>query len=178
MDHFVITKSSREVNCNYSTSLARKDLIIGRHKEVEKILQLMTHGSTREIFSVIFIIGMCGIGKSIVAQVVYEESIDFDMKIWVSASEYVVKITRFIYLCAIEGEESVDDLYVLQADLNILQVKLNNKFRGKKYLLVLDGYLSVSFNDWKVLSLPFDSGKSQCTVIITTQSDRVSSTVG
>ncbi|KAG9134330.1 hypothetical protein Leryth_024988, partial [Lithospermum erythrorhizon] len=56
--------------------------------------------------------------------------------------------------------------------------KLKNKLRGKKYLLVLDGYLSVSFNDWKVLSLPFHSGKSGSTVIITTQSDRVSSMVG
>lgn len=86
--------------------------------------------------SIISIVGMGGIGKTIVAQLLYNDPrmvSEFDIKAWVCVSEEfdVFKITRTIL-------EAITRLADGSKDINMLQVKLKEKLIGKRFLIVLD----------------------------------------
>ncbi|TYI58495.1 hypothetical protein E1A91_D11G362800v1 [Gossypium mustelinum] len=75
-------------------------------------------------------------GKTTLAQLVYNDATineSFDHKAWVCVSDNIdaVNITRTIL-------KSIDPDSPDQSDLNLLQVKLNEKLSGKRFLLVLD----------------------------------------
>ncbi|XP_017984768.1 PREDICTED: putative disease resistance RPP13-like protein 1 [Theobroma cacao] len=157
-----------------STSLVNEATVQGRDKDKKVIIDLLLRKDGNDAgVSLIPITGMGGIGKTTLAQLVYNDSsiVDyFDLKAWVCVSNEfdVIKITKTIL-------ESVTSQSCDVHDLNLLQVKLKEKLSSKKFLLVLDDVWNENFNDWMKLRSPFDAGITGSKIIVTTRSSNVSS---
>ncbi|WRX12145.1 NB-ARC - like 10 [Theobroma cacao] len=157
-----------------STSLVNEATVRGRDKEKEAILDLLLRdgGIDAGVF-VIPIVGMGGIGKTTLAQLVYNDSRItqyFDLKAWVCVSNEfdVIKVTKIILQSVTSESCDINDL-------NLLQVKLKEKLSSKKFLLVLDDVWNENYNDWTKLRSPFDAGIPGSKIIVTTRSFNVSS---
>ncbi|EOY19804.1 LRR and NB-ARC domains-containing disease resistance protein, putative [Theobroma cacao] len=153
-----------------TTSLVTETQVYGRANDKEAIFQLISDRNVAEI-CVIPIVGMGGIGKTTLAQLVYNDNQVndyFDLKAWVCVSEIfdIKDITKSI-LSSI-GHESPD----AGADLNNLQIKLKQRLSGKRLLLILDDLWHQIYNDWTLLIAPFGKGT---TIIVTTREQSVSS---
>ncbi|KAK2974081.1 hypothetical protein RJ640_028913 [Escallonia rubra] len=148
----------------------------GREKDKQAILAQMSLGSesgSDHRFRVIPIVGMAGIGKTTLAQQIYndeEVKNSFDLKVWICVSDEFDEfaITERIYK-AISSESCEFK------DLDIVQVKLREIISNRKFLLVLDDVWNENYGKWDVLSRPFQAGAPGSTVIVTTRNFSVAS---
>jgi len=155
-----------------TTSLVEESDICGRNDEKEAIIKMLLsdYVSSNEM-CVIAIVGMGGIGKTTLAQSVYNNNKvkeHFNIDAWVCVSEEfdVFKVTKTI-LEAI----TLSTCYV--TDLNQLQLRLKECLTGKKFLLVLDDVWNETYVHWEALCKPFKYGAQGSKVIVTTRNDRV-----
>ncbi|CAJ1977959.1 unnamed protein product [Sphenostylis stenocarpa] len=160
-----------------STSLVLESVIYGRDDEKEMILNwLCSHTETHNQLSILSIVGMGGMGKTTLAQHVYNdpriEEAKFDLKAWVCVSdEYnVFKVTREI-LEAVHN--SIDD----SRNLEMVQGRLKEKLTGRKFLLVLDDVWNEDRDQWKSLQTPLKYGAKGSKILVTTRSSKVATTV-
>ncbi|XP_054790916.1 putative disease resistance RPP13-like protein 1 isoform X4 [Prosopis cineraria] len=161
-----------------TTSLVVDDSsIYGRDGDKEQIIELLLDDDlSRNPLSVISIVGMGGLGKTTLAQLVYNDARmedQFQLKAWVCISEEfdVVRITKTILSalgCSLTNYE----------DLNQLQLKLKEKLMGKKFLLVLDDVWNERQSNWEALQIPFSCGDLGSKILVTTRSGKVASIVG
>ncbi|XP_022717402.1 LOW QUALITY PROTEIN: disease resistance protein RGA2-like [Durio zibethinus] len=157
------------------TSLVDETHVYGRQKEKAAIIELLlSNDGGDNAVSVIPIVGMGGIGKTTLAQLVYNDNgvkSCFDHQAWVCVSEDfdAVAITNTI-LQSISTKCCTDT-----NDLNLLQVKLKEKLSGKKTLLVLDDIWNENYDDLTILLSPFGVGTK---ILVTTRSLNVSSILG
>jgi len=157
-----------------TTSLVQESDILGRNDDKEKIVNLLLSDDTSGgQMCVIPIVGMGGVGKTTIAQIVYKDkrvNDHFDLKAWVCVSdEFVVfRVTKTVL-------EAVTSSTCDIKDLNLLQVTLQEKLMGKKFLLVLDDVWNENYADWEVLCSPFKSGAQRSMVIVTTRNEGVAS---
>ncbi|KAG4150044.1 hypothetical protein ERO13_D05G371100v2 [Gossypium hirsutum] len=144
---------------------------VGRANEKQEMLELLKSNNSDGV-CVLSIVGMGGMGKTTLAQLVYNDpSIkeSFDHKSWVCVSDDfdAVNITKTILRSLDADLRDVNDL-------NLLQVKLKEKLSGKRLLLVLDDIWNESYSDWTILRAPFGAGTK---IIVTTRLQKVSSNV-
>ncbi|TYI85252.1 hypothetical protein E1A91_D05G427700v1 [Gossypium mustelinum] len=144
---------------------------VGRANEKQEMLELLKSNNSDGV-CVLSIVGMRGMGKTTLAQLVYNDpSIkeSFDHKSWVCVSDDfdAVNITKTI-LRSLDADSRDEN------DLNLLQVKLKEKLSGKRLLLVLDDIWNESYSDWTILRAPFGAGTK---IIVTTRLQKVSSNV-
>ncbi|GKV01351.1 hypothetical protein SLEP1_g13907 [Rubroshorea leprosula] len=145
--------------------------VYGRENDKAAILQklLNDEGSSSKGFCVVPIYGMGGVGKTTLAQLVYNEvkPESFELKAWVCVSDQIdiPSITRTV-LEAVGGKCDSNDL-------NLLQQELNNKLSNKKFLLVLDDIWNEDYSLWDNLQKPFLSGAAGSKIMITTRSEHV-----
>ncbi|KAK8300867.1 hypothetical protein V6Z12_D05G423200 [Gossypium hirsutum] len=144
---------------------------VGRADEKQEMLELLKSNNSDGV-CVLSIVGMGGMGKTTLAQLVYNDpSIkeSFDHKSWVCVSDDfdAVNITKTI-LRSLDADSRDEN------DLNLLQVKLKEKLYGKRMLLVLDDIWNESYSDWTILRAPFGAGTK---IIVTTRLQKVSSNV-
>ncbi|TYI85225.1 hypothetical protein E1A91_D05G425100v1 [Gossypium mustelinum] len=144
---------------------------VGRANEKQQMLELLKSTNSDGV-CVVSIVGMGGIGKTTLAQLVFNDpSIkeSFDHKSWVCVSDDfdAVNITKTI-LRSLDADSRDEN------DLNLLQVKLKEKLSGKRLLLVLDDIWNESYSDWTILRAPFGAGTK---IIVTTRLQKVSSNV-
>ncbi|KAL3815108.1 hypothetical protein ACJIZ3_016376 [Penstemon smallii] len=160
-----------------STSLVNESQVYGRDEDKEAILDmLLANEPFHDKVSVIPIVGMGGIGKTTLAQLVYNDRIikqNFHVKAWVCVTEEfdVLTITKTIFkeVTKMNGESN---------DLNMLQVSLQDKLSKSKFLIVLDDVWNESYEKWYVLFKPLQFGLPGSRIIVTTRIDTVALVVG
>ncbi|GLT34301.1 hypothetical protein SLA2020_088240 [Shorea laevis] len=152
--------------------------VYGRESDKEAILKklLNDEGSSRgEVFCVLPIVGMGGVGKTTLARLVYKEVEQgrFNPQAWVCVSDQfdVMSITRNILEELTKGRCDLNNL-------NLLQEKLKRELSGKKFLLVLDDVWNEECNLWDNLKVPFKSGAPGSKIIVTTRNMRVAEIMG
>ncbi|KAJ9687339.1 hypothetical protein PVL29_016003 [Vitis rotundifolia] len=157
-----------------TTSLVDESGVYGRDVNREEIVKfLLSHNASGNEIGVIALVGMGGIGKTTLTQLVYNDRrVDryFDLKAWVCVSEEfdLLRITKTI-VKAIDSGASDDN------DLNLLQLKLKERLSRKKFFLVLDDVWNENYNNWDRLQTPFTVGLPGSKIIVTTRSDKVAS---
>ncbi|KAK2376390.1 putative disease resistance protein RGA1 [Trifolium repens] len=111
--------------------------VYGREHDKEKIVKfLLAQVRDSEFLSVYPIVGLGGVGKTTLAQVVYNDvrvSNNFNTKIWIYVSE-AFSVKRI--LCSIIESIATEKCDTL--DLDVIQRKVQEQLQGKRYLLVLD----------------------------------------
>ncbi|XP_028095778.1 putative disease resistance RPP13-like protein 1 isoform X1 [Camellia sinensis] len=152
-----------------STSLFDEPRIYGREHDQRKIIELLVRGdeSSHNNIGVIPIVGMGGIGKTTLAQMVYNnETVQkhFHLKAWVCVSDEfdIMRITKAIL-------ESVTSQTFSFNNLDQVQVQLKQALAGKKFLIVLDDVWNKKYSDWNVLKKPFNEGAQGSKVVVTTR---------
>ncbi|KAM5585210.1 putative disease resistance RPP13-like protein 1 [Rosa sericea] len=160
-----------------TTSLVVESSVYGRDEEKEAIIKLLlADGMTGNKTDVLPIVGMGGLGKTTLAQLVYNDDRvkqHFDHQSWFCVSEGfdVTKITRAIYGAVASQTCNI-------TDLDMLQVKLKTTLIGKKFLFVLDDVWTVNIMEWDLLSRPFESGAHGSKIIVTTRDEGVACRMG
>ncbi|XP_027155270.1 putative disease resistance RPP13-like protein 1 [Coffea eugenioides] len=152
-----------------STSLVDETTVYGRDADKEKIIDMLLSESANGVNdSVIPLVGLGGIGKTTLAQLVYNDERvqeQFSTKAWVCVSEdyNTTRITKEL----LEGFDI--RLSGASKNLDSLQVQLQLGLTGKKFLLVLDDYWNRDFHDWDKLKVLFKGGLQGSTIIVTTR---------
>ncbi|KAJ3682200.1 hypothetical protein LUZ60_014773 [Juncus effusus] len=164
-----------------STSSLPPILTVGRETDKQRVVRELTSQNIDEgadsIVSVLAVHGVCGIGKTMLAQMVYNDitiSTQFELKLWVNMSHREFnpeRLTRSII-------ESVDQgLPFGGTSLHSLQIELEKRIKGRRYLLVLDDYWHENRHDWEKLKIPLYKGAVGSRILITTRSRLVVDTV-
>ncbi|QHO02681.1 putative disease resistance RPP13-like protein 1 [Arachis ipaensis] len=133
-----------------STSLVKVSDVYGRDQDRKALVKLLLDDGD---VSVIPIVGMGGIGKTTLAQLVYnddEVQQKFNVKAWVCVGEVfdVLRLTKIVI------EEVTSESCELNG-LNSVQQRLRNVVTGKSFLVVLDGMWTTHYDDWKTFLSPF-----------------------
>lgn len=164
------------------TSLVDGSGVYGRAAEKEAIMKLLLSDDTKSRhLDVILIVGMGGVGKTTLAQLLYKEMVvsndrslksSFDLKTWVYVSEEldVLKVTKDILKGV--GLMNCDNMTEDQ-----LHCELEKKLSGNKLLLVLDDVWSDNQSQWEFLLKPFTSVRQGSKIIVTTRNENVASII-
>ncbi|KAJ9685659.1 hypothetical protein PVL29_017622 [Vitis rotundifolia] len=161
-------------------SFVLKSEIMGRDEDKEKIIEKLLQSNNEENLSVDAIVGIGGLGKTTLAQLVYnDEKVKerFNPRLWVCVSDdFDVKIlVRKIIKSA--TNENVDNLGLDNLGLEQLKNKLHEKLTQKRYLLVLDDIWNEDFEKWDQLRTLLKVGATGSKVLVTTRSTNVASTM-
>ncbi|XP_044497145.1 putative disease resistance protein RGA3 [Mangifera indica] len=161
-----------------STSLVDVTEIYGREFEKNSLVSklLDERNEKQRDLPVISLVGMGGIGKTTLAQLVYNNDkvmSHFDTKIWVCVSNPFneVRVAKAI----IEGLECRTNDFV---ELESLLKCIRQSITGKKFLLVLDDVWSEDYNKWESFYHCLKNGSYGSKVLITTRNERVASIMG
>lgn len=159
-----------------TTSLPDEYEVIGRDKDIKELKSLLAGNAQQNKIQVIAIVGLGGVGKTRIAQLLWEEvqKEEFQLKAWayVSKGSDVVDVTVTIL-------QSFNLFKSEVRDLNILQLGLVKTLKGQKFLLVLDNIWDDDYlNCWELLSRPLRAGKSGSRIIVTTRNQNVASKMG
>ncbi|KAL5801984.1 hypothetical protein ACOSQ3_033616 [Xanthoceras sorbifolium] len=158
-----------------STCVPTNPAVYGRDEDKSRILEMMSSGGDAN-FRVISIVGMAGVGKTTLAQMVYNDSgpTDFYRKAWVCISNDfdIFRISMAIL------ESLTHSSYDLK-NLNEVQVQLKIAASKSRFLLVLDDAWSKNYDLWETLKAPFVTGApAGSRIIVTTRSLDIALTVG
>jgi hypothetical protein len=151
-------------------SVVNESEIYGRGEEKEKMIQaLLTNESDN--LAIYAVWGMGGLGKTTLAQLVYNDvkvKRHFDVRIWVCVSDDF-QITRLIRAII----ESIDGRASDLSELDPLQQSLQEKLRGKRFLLVLDDVWNEDDDKWDDLKDVLCCGAKGSEVIVTTRIEKI-----
>jgi len=156
------------------TSLPNESVIYGRDDDKDFVFNWLT-SDTRNNLSILSIVGMGGLGKTSLAQHVFNDpriEAKFDIKVWISVpQEFDVLNVSKVILDTITG--STD--HSIQQE--VVQRRLKEKFTGKKFLLVLDDVWNERQSKWEDVQKPLIFGGQGSRILVTTRSEKVAVTM-
>ena len=156
-----------------ASSVVESD-IYGRDDDKKLIFDWIT-SDTDEKLSILSIVGMGGLGKTTLAQLVYNDPrivSKFDVKAWICVSEEfdVFNVSRAIL-------DTITDSTDHSRELEIVQRRLKEKLADKKFLLVLDDVWNESRPKWDAVQNALVCGAQGSRILVTTSSEEVASTM-
>ena len=127
-------------------SLVSAEDVIGREEDKKAIIGSLLDPNVKENVSVLPIVGIGGLGKTTVAQLVFNDKElrdHFEPKVWVCVSEnFDVKIIVEKILECIKNKKPKD------LEMNTLVNNLQKEINGKRYLLMLDDVWNENHEKW------------------------------
>ena len=173
----VITEVRAEHRGRETHSVVEKSHeIVGRDENKREIIDLLMQSSTQENLSIVVIVGMGGLGKTTLAQLVCNDQRVvkyFDLKMWVCVSnDFDVKILVSNII------KSATNKDVENLELDQLQKLLQQNLDGKRYLLVLDDVWNEDVKKWGQLITLLPAGANGSKILATTRSIGVASVMG
>ncbi|XVF36521.1 hypothetical protein REPUB_Repub19eG0065100 [Reevesia pubescens] len=166
-------RGSRKRGRRQTGSFIVESEVFGREEDKGRIIDqlLSSNNTTLGDISVVSIVGLGGLGKTTLAQLVYNNDIvasHFDLKIWVCVTDDfdVGKIMISII-------ESVSKIKCDIFGIDVLQFRLQELLLGKRYLLVLDDVWNEDDSEWEKLRMSLRSGVEGSRMIVTTRSKKV-----
>ncbi|KAM3302838.1 hypothetical protein P3S67_013868 [Capsicum chacoense] len=160
-----------------ATSVVESD-VFGRQNEIERLIDRLTSKeATEKNMTAVPIVGMGGVGKTTLAQAVYNDkkvTNHFGLKAWICVSETydAFEISNGL-LQAFDSFDLKDD-----SNLNELQVKLKESLKGKRFLIVLDDMWNENYIQWNKLWNIFIQGGIGNKIIVTTRKESVALMMG
>ncbi|KAG4950200.1 hypothetical protein JHK86_043439 [Glycine max] len=158
-----------------STSLVVESDICGRDGDKEMIINWLTSNTDNKL-SILSIVGMGGLGKTTLAQLVYNdpriENNGFVVKAWICVSKEfdVFNVSRRIL-------DTITDSTDHGRELEIVQRRLKERLADKKFLLVLDDVWNESRPEWEAVQNVLVCGAQGSRILVTTRSHKVASTM-
>ncbi|KAK4542322.1 hypothetical protein RGQ29_033197 [Quercus rubra] len=152
----VMTREDRE-----TYSFVLEDEVIGREDDKKEIMERLFDDNVVENISIIPIVSFGGLGKTTLAQLVYNDE-NVQTRFEIKTLEMLEHLTKR------KHEES----------LEILQNQLREKLNGKKYLLVLDDLWNENSNKWLLLKNLLICGARGSRILVTTRSESVARIIG
>ncbi|TYH47276.1 hypothetical protein ES332_D11G399800v1 [Gossypium tomentosum] len=153
-------------------SFVPKDKIIGRDNDKAALLKLVLEFESDETVYIIPIVGLGGLGKTALAQFVYNDEVvknHFELMMWVCVSDvFDVKIIVENIIKSATGKAPDQNL-----EMDQMQKQLRENIGGKKYLLVLDDIWNEEWEEWVSLKELLVGGAKGSRIIVTTRSSKV-----
>ncbi|CAD6252604.1 unnamed protein product [Miscanthus lutarioriparius] len=144
-----------------------------RDKEREKIIEvLLSHQASSGDLLVLPIVGMGGLGKTTLAQLIYNDprvQEHFQLLNWVCVSDDFDVRNLAIKICDCDASKTT-----LEKALNNLQEHL----RGKRYLLVLDDVWNKDVDKWGKLKACLNQGGVGSAILTTTRDKEIAEFMG
>ncbi|KAJ3678763.1 hypothetical protein LUZ61_021304 [Rhynchospora tenuis] len=151
--------------------------VLGRDKDKENIVRILLEESNNEDLMVVPVVGMGGLGKTTLAQLVYNDprvKDHFKLPLWVCVSQDFnigLLIRSVIELVMGKCEVPIDNM-------ELLRRRLHEAIGGKRYLLVLDDVWNENIDEWDRLRALLNCGDPESAIIVTTRIDTVASIMG
>ncbi|CAI0468174.1 unnamed protein product [Linum tenue] len=145
------------------------NIVVGREDEVKHIKQLLLLGNNHSPkISVVSIVGIGGMGKTALAQLIYNDrqvKEHFKLRLWACVSELfeVNVIIQKILESATGGEGRQG------SQLNALANRLEGYISEKRFFLVLDDVWNFDSEKWDVLRSVLNSGANGSKILVTTR---------
>ncbi|XP_047946924.1 disease resistance protein RGA2-like isoform X2 [Salvia hispanica] len=171
----------REVAASRETGslLNHTNQIYGRKKDKEKIVGILLNDvKENQDMSVLPIIGVGGLGKTTLAQLVFNDPrvVDhFNIRIWVCVSDnFELKTLVKAMIEAATGSAKATDLH----QLDVVEHQLSDLLSQKRYLIVLDDVWNDQQEKWFELKDTLSCGSTGASIIVTTRQKKVADIMG
>ncbi|XP_058764476.1 putative disease resistance protein RGA4 [Vicia villosa] len=160
-----------------TTSIISQPQVYGRDESKERIVDLLVGDASQlDDLSVYPIVGLGGLGKTTLAQLVFnhERIVNhFELRIWVCVSDdfSLKRMTKAII-------ESATKKACENLDMEPLQRRLQDLLRRKRYLLVLDDVWNEKQEKWQTLRSMLACGGKGASILVTTRLAKVAEIMG
>jgi len=155
--------------------LVREEVVIGRENDKKAVIDCLMDSNVEENVSVLPIVGIGGLGKTTLAQLVFnDEQIKkhFDLNMWVCVSD--IFDVQIIVAKILESATKVKPATV---EMDTLVYYLLKEIEGKKYFLVLDDVWNGDHKKWCRLKEVLMGGARGSRILVTTRNEVVARTI-